>query len=71
MHLTQQQELDHAKKRVRELQDWILAHSYTHPNWDRNVSDLNLANLRVHKLSEKKTAAMQQSPIEYSIPNKR
>lgn len=58
-------EVKHAKERIDGLRAWLLQRPYTHPEHDRYVRDLHIAEVKLAQLTQPRpTAAM----AELSIP---
>ncbi len=63
-------DLEHAERRKKDLELWLLKHHWDHQNWDTNVSDLHNVNLKIAKMTEKIPESMRQSIPEMSTINK-
>jgi len=58
-------EIQHAQDRIAGLRGWLLVRPYTHPEHDRYVRDLHIAEVKLAQLTQ---PAQTSALTEYSVP---
>lgn len=61
-------EIQHAQDRIAGLRGWLLVRPYTHPEYDRYVRDLHIAEVKLAQLTQPR---MTSAIAEYSVPTTR
>ena len=60
-------QVDHVKRRIADLELWLSTRHVDHPCWEQNRHDLDLARLRLAKLTEVVSPTLRCSSDEYVV----